>query len=212
VGSPPGRAIRSGLPCVIPDIASDPGLAPWHAQAVERGYGALCSLPLRAGGLIFGALSIYASQVGRLRCRRSGLLNELAGDLAFGINVLRTRKERELADQALRESEQLLRRSQEVGDLGSYYFDARTGTWISSEKLDRIFGIDDSFPKTVDGWMALVHPDEREEVVQHLSNHVLAEHNRFDREYRIVRHDDGQERWVHGSASSSSTPTACRSR
>ncbi|ACV35504.1 multi-sensor signal transduction histidine kinase [Candidatus Accumulibacter phosphatis] len=193
-----GRAIRSGLPCMIPDIVSDPGLAPWHAQAVERGYGALCALPLQAGGLIFGALSIYASALDAFDADEVDLLNELAGDLAFGINVMRTRKERELADQALRESEQLLRRSQEVGDLGSYYFDTRSATWISSEKLDRILGIDDSFPKTVDGWMALVHRDEREEVVQHLSNHVLAEHNRFDREYRIVRHDDGQERWVHG--------------
>lgn len=193
-----GTAIRSGMPCVIQNLASDPRFAPWHARAAERGYGALCSLPLRAAGLIFGALSIYSSAADAFDTQEVVLLSELAGDLAFGINVLRTRNERELADRALRESELLLRRSQEVGDLGSFCLDADSGRWVSSEKLDRIFGIDESFPKTLDGWMALVHPDEREEFRQYLTAHVLAGQQRFDREYRIVRRHDGDERWVHG--------------
>ena len=106
--------------------------------------------------------------------------------------------DRKQAEEALRESEFFLKRSQAVTRLGSYYFDARTGKWISSPALDKIFGIDENFPKDIDGWIALVHPEQKDEMLQYLNQHVLAEHNRFDREYRIIRHDNQQERWMHG--------------
>lgn len=195
---PVGRAIRSGRACTAQDIESDPTMAPWHVAAREHGYAAVCALPLRAGGRTFGAFTVYSADAGAFDSDEIGLLSALASDLAFGISALRTRSEKERAAQALKESEFFLRRSQEVGDLGSYYLDARTGVWIRSERLDHILGIDDSFPKTVDGWRALIHPDDRQETLAYLTEHVLARSNRFDRQYRIVRHNDGEERWVHG--------------
>ncbi len=100
-----GIAIRSGLPCVIQDIASDPRFAPWRADAAERGYAALCALPLRHGDGILGALSIYSSALDAFDTDEVALLSELVDDLGFGITVLRTRIDREQADRALRESE-----------------------------------------------------------------------------------------------------------
>ena len=197
-GGADDTAIRSGQPCVIQDIGSDPRFAPGSVAVGERGYVAVCALPLLAQSRTLGALSIYSVTADAFDRDEVVLLSELAGDLAFGIAVLRVQVERDQADKALRESEFFLRRSQEVGDLGSYYFDARTGTWISSEKLDQIFGIDDSFPKTIAGWTDLVHPEDRKEMLEHLGDHVLAKGNRFDRQYRILRYSDGQERWVHG--------------
>jgi PAS domain S-box-containing protein len=64
--------------------------------------------------------------------------------------------------------------------------------------LDEIFGTDAGFAKDVAGWLRLVHPDQRAEMAAYLSHHVLAEHQAFDREYRIIRHNDGQARWVLG--------------
>ncbi len=106
--------------------------------------------------------------------------------------------ERKKAETALRESEFFLQKSQTVGRVGSYYLDIRTGKWISSPKLDEIFDIDDRFQKGIEGWISLVHPDQRVEMRQYMQDHVLAKHNRFDKEYRIVRHNDQQERWVYG--------------
>ncbi len=191
-------AMRSGQPCVIQDIGSDPRFTPGSVAVGERGYAALCALPLLGQSGTLGALSIYSATAHAFDRDEVVLLSELAGDLAFGIGALRVRVERDQADKALRESEFLLRRSQEVGGLGSYCFDARTGTWISSEKLDQILGIDDSFPKTIAGWIDLVHPEDRKEMLEHLANHVLTKGNRFDRQYRILRYSDGQECWVHG--------------
>ena len=98
----------------------------------------------------------------------------------------------------LRETEFFLNRSQQVASIGSYKFNVETGTWIDSPSLDEIFGIDVDYPKTIEGWLTLIAPDDREMMRDHLLRHVIIEHNRFERDYRIVRHNDGQERWVSG--------------
>ena len=100
---PIGAAIRSGRPCLIQNIASDPRFASWRLEATERGYAAVCALPLTAGDQILGALGIYSSALDAFDADEVALLSELANDLAFGIAVLRTRAERNRAEQALRE-------------------------------------------------------------------------------------------------------------
>jgi light-regulated signal transduction histidine kinase (bacteriophytochrome) len=35
-------------------------------------------------------------------------------------------------------------------------------------------------------------------MIDYVTNDVLAKHNKFDKEYRIIRKSDGQVRWVHG--------------
>ena len=102
------------------------------------------------------------------------------------------------AREALRESESILRRSQTVAQIGSYYFDATSGNWISSPGLDVVLGIDNTYPKNVEGWLELIHPEHMEEMSHHLTQHVLTERKRFDKSYRIIRWQDKQVRWVHG--------------
>ena len=106
--------------------------------------------------------------------------------------------ERKRVEKALRENEYFLTKSQEVGGTGSYYFTVETGTWVSSKKLDEIFGIDEFYTKNIDGWIKLIHYEDADEMSRYLSQYVITEHHRFDKEYRIVRKSDGQERWVHG--------------
>ena len=103
------------------------------------------------------------------------------------------------AETALRENEYLLRKSQEVGGLGSYYLDVNTGKWRSSKKMDDIFGIDDTYPKNVEGWIRMIHPEQRDEMLNYLTTYVIKERNVFEKEYRIVRQNDGKVRWMHGS-------------
>lgn len=108
------------------------------------------------------------------------------------------------ADRAVREwekliaeSEESLRESQIIARLGSYILDIRTGLWKSSEMLDQLFGIDDSYDHSLKGWEALLHPEDREEIVDYLRNEVIAKRKAFDKEFRIIRRNDQAERWVH---------------
>ncbi len=102
---PLGTAIRTERPCLVRHIASDSRFAPWRAEAAQRGYAAVCALPLAASDQIFGALGIYSSAPDSFDAEEIDLLSELASDLAFGIAVLRARIERERAEQKLLESE-----------------------------------------------------------------------------------------------------------
>ena len=101
-------------------------------------------------------------------------------------------------EEGLRHSEARLKESQRVAHIGHYEFDITTGFWTSSEELDAIFGIDDDYPRDPQGWLGLVHPDQRDEMSTYLARHVVGEGQAFNKEYRIERVNDRSVRWVHG--------------
>jgi len=98
----------------------------------------------------------------------------------------------------LRNSESALKQAESIAGLGSYVLDVRTYMWKSSKILDDIFGIDEKFDRSVDGWFRLIHPEDRKMMVEYFKNHVIGQKKPFDKAYRIIRPSDGAERWVHG--------------
>ncbi|PWB69633.1 MAG: hypothetical protein C3F07_19110 [Anaerolineales bacterium] len=106
--------------------------------------------------------------------------------------------ERKQTEEELQARDALLRESQKIARLGHYDLDIAAGIWESSEALDEILGIDNQYLRDVSGWINLVHPTQREEMRKYFVGHVLEGGQPFDREYRIVRANDQQERWVHG--------------
>ncbi|MEK7415531.1 MAG: PAS domain S-box protein [Planctomycetota bacterium] len=98
----------------------------------------------------------------------------------------------------LRTSEALLLQSQRVARIGHYVFTVAIGQWTSSPTLDDIFGITEASVRTFELWQTLLHPAERLEMTAYFRDEVLGRGQPFDREYRIMRHCDGAERWVHG--------------
>ncbi len=197
-GGPAATAMHTGKPCLVQDLDCESGSVTDRDAAARRGFASACALPLAADGRPFGALVVYAATKNAFDPEEVLLLTELANDLAFGVAALRARLAHERINQALQQNEFFLRKSQEVGELGSYLFDARKGLWINSPMLDSIFGIDESYPRTVGGWIALVHPEDRDAMLGYLNDRVLTGLEKFDREYRIVRHADHALRWVHG--------------
>lgn len=86
-----GVAIRSGHTDIIQDIQADPRMTPWRKETVTRGYRSCIALPLRDHAHVMGALSIYAGEANAFGTEEVRLLEELANDLAYGIETLRTR-------------------------------------------------------------------------------------------------------------------------
>jgi two-component system sensor histidine kinase/response regulator len=112
--------------------------------------------------------------------------------------VCRDISRRIAAEEALKESQSHLIQSQRIAAIGHYVLDVVTGRWISSQVLDELFGIDESYPHDTGGWLNLVAAEDRESMAAYLRDHVLDRRQLFDREYRIVRQDNGQIRWLHG--------------
>ncbi len=106
--------------------------------------------------------------------------------------------ERKRAEKELEESRDSLREAQIVGGLGNYVLDIGKGGWTSSALLTELFGIDEAYERNVEGWAALIHPDDREMMTAYLEEEVIGKRKAFDKEYRIVRQADQATRWVHG--------------
>ncbi|MCX6073467.1 MAG: EAL domain-containing protein [Campylobacterales bacterium] len=121
-------------------------------------------------------------------------------DIAGGrfYSFLRDITERKNMEVALQESEQFLKQSQRNAGIGSYSLDMTTMFWKSSDTLDEIFGIDSEYERSLNGWVNLIHPDDREMMSTYMQENIINQHQKFDREYRIIRQNDQTEHWVHG--------------
>ena len=136
---PVGTAIRTGLPCLCRNTQTDPNFALWRAAARRHGYGSVLALPLLADQQCFGALSIYAPEPDAFDAGEQLMLMDLANDLAFGINALRLRAERErLEDEILKSTE---REQERIGrDLHDGLCQLLVGAKFRSVYLQKISG------------------------------------------------------------------------
>ena len=81
--------------------------------------------------------------------------------------------------QAIRESERQLKEAQVVAGLGSYVLNFASGEWTSSAVLDSIFGIDENFERSIQGWTALIHPVDRQKIADFFANDVIGKRDAF---------------------------------
>lgn len=95
---PVGTALRTGQTTVIHDVATDPRMEPWRGAAQDRGYASVAALPLAGRGGVFGVIAIYAAEIDAFDDDEIALLDELAGDLAYGVETLRDRAARVAAE------------------------------------------------------------------------------------------------------------------
>ncbi len=99
---PGGAAIRNGASVYIQDFPTDPRFAPWRENALQCGYRSAISVPLKDDNAnTFGELAIYSAEPNAFTPDEIRLLEGLAGDLAFGITVMRARVERKRAEEAI---------------------------------------------------------------------------------------------------------------
>ncbi len=86
-----GHAIVSGKPKVIQDIQSDPDENPWRENARQFGFASCIALPLLDGGRAFGALVLFDDKKNVFDTDEVHVLEEMSGDLSFGILTLRVK-------------------------------------------------------------------------------------------------------------------------
>ena len=98
---PTGTAIRTGRPQINRNCATNPYYNLWRPEATSRGYASSISLPLSVNKRVIGALAVYASEPDAFDQEELELLTQLAEDVSYGITALRTRLEREQAQQEL---------------------------------------------------------------------------------------------------------------
>jgi PAS domain S-box-containing protein len=142
--------------------------------------------------------------------RKDGVLVPVAIDLwpvrsrsgeVVGVSAIATDlTEQSLAEAALAESVVRLRESESLAHVGGWVWDMATGAVQWSEELHRIHGLDPAgFAGTLDAHLSLVHPYDREPLRAAMDAAVTAPHP-FEMEYRIVRPNNGEVRWLYARA------------
>ncbi|AGY59515.1 sensor histidine kinase [Gloeobacter kilaueensis] len=85
--------------------------------------------------------------------------------------------------------------AQQAAGMGIFEWDLRTGLSVWSEELLALYGVagDPDFQPGVEGWVALLHPDDRERCLQE-AEALNQGDKEYASEFRIIR-PDGQMRW-----------------
>lgn len=196
---PAGTAIRSGESTFIQDFTTDPKAAPWRESALQRGYRSCISLPLKDGKPNpFGVLIIYSTEPDAFTPDEIRLLGELAGDLAFGITVMRARIERKRAEEALQGSDQRLRLVMEASHIGVWDLDLVDHSAFRTLDHDIIFGYAELLPRwTYEMFLEHVLPEDRTMVDRKFA-HAIENQSDWNFECRI-RRNDGDVRWIRAT-------------
>lgn len=90
---PTGRAIHSKQVVIVESVENDPTVELWRDQLIRAGMLSAIGLPLLTETRVLGAMCLYGSEPAPLGAEERQLLEELANDLAFGIQTLRTREQ-----------------------------------------------------------------------------------------------------------------------
>lgn len=169
----------------VPEAAKAVDLPTWRRFGVKSAL----SIPLSAGGKTpFGVISFCAT-AGE-RAWPDPLLERLGATAQIFANALARRR----AEVFLRESEELVELATDAADMWLWALNApKTLFWVNTKTRD-IFGLPPGETIELDRFMALVHPDDRQLVLDTISQASSAQ-GMISCEYRFVR-PDGDVRWM----------------
>ena len=117
------------------------------------------------------------------------------------LTIVRDITERKTAESLLVENEQFLLETQRIASIGTFSINLATDVWTRSKLLDVIFGTNSNDAFNSYSWLSLVHPDHKEIMIKYITEEVLEKKQAFNKEYKIIRANDGEERWLHGNGS-----------
>jgi PAS domain S-box-containing protein len=98
-------AIRDARNIICNNIEHDGRMYPWKEKASAPGFQSSASFPLRLKTKIIGTINYYSSEKNFFNSQEIALFNELAMDLSYALEMIDTEEKRDLAVEALAESE-----------------------------------------------------------------------------------------------------------
>jgi two-component system sensor histidine kinase/response regulator len=105
---PTGTAIRTQQLNICTDIESDERMAPWRDKALAHGFRSTAAFPITVFNKTVGAINIYADKINYFNKLEIELLDELAKDISFALEIIKLEKERKIIEGKNKEQSHLL--------------------------------------------------------------------------------------------------------
>jgi PAS domain S-box-containing protein len=185
-------AYRRGETVVVSDVSSDPRFtADERVSMRRRQIAAFIGATLVKNGRFLAAFGANQVTPREWTPTEIALVRDVAERTWDAV-------ERTRAEVSLREREQRLQLSLDASAAGVWTWDAQTNRLEWDERVHAHYGLRPDGPRNLDTWIAALHEDDRQRVIDRLG-HVLrsADDNDWNETFRIVR-PDGTERWMHG--------------
>ncbi|MFA7268391.1 MAG: EAL domain-containing protein [Sterolibacterium sp.] len=96
--SPTGYAVCEERPFIVDDLFVDPQQTRWRDIASRWGIRTCGAFPLRLEGVVIGAFTVAAGEVGFFGQAEIHLLKEVADDISFALDVIRREEKRSAAE------------------------------------------------------------------------------------------------------------------
>jgi PAS domain S-box-containing protein len=179
-------------PVHVSDVAREPLWRDFYDGALRRQFRACWSTPIvGVDNAVVGTFAIYGRDPRSPGRQALELIASVTQTLALAI-------ERHNSDQALHEREAELARVQQIGQIGGVEIDLRGGirNRPRSPEYLAIHGLPPDSTDSHEDWIRRIYPDDRERTVRKLMSAIEGSGDHYSSQYRIVRPNDGQIRWI----------------
>ena len=175
---PAAVCTHSGEHAFCNDIEHDPTYLPWREAALQRGYRSLAALPLVVDGRVIGVLSLYASEAGFFKGDELALLDQMAMDIGFALEVNRNEEDRKKKEEELLWRTAFFEAQVDSALDGVLVVDAQGKKMLQNKRLNEMFRLpanvyensDDAKQREFVGTLVR-NSDQFEEKIRYLYSH-----------------------------------------
>ncbi len=184
--------MRAGRTLVVCDVSQDSRLSPEEKDAYPRlDVAAYIGVPLLKDGKHVAMVAVHHKTPRHWQPDEIALVEETAERTWAAV-------ERARAEQARHQSEQRLRIALDSARMAAWDWDVGKDAVTWNDQHYRLFGlVPDDQEKSLDYFANLIVPADRERVVGHLTR-AVNNAGAFQSEFRIIRADTGEVRWMCG--------------
>jgi len=96
-------------------------------------------------------------------------------------------------------TQELLETAQKAAGMCPYVTDLQTGLSTNNEGVNQIYGLDSSFPHTLESFKEILHPEDKEWLMTSFQTLIEKREKFSSVEYRMISPLDGKVRWIAAS-------------
>ncbi|HEU4594250.1 MAG TPA: chemotaxis protein CheB [Pyrinomonadaceae bacterium] len=194
-----GLAIPTGSPVLTPDVFKEPRWKNWLHMAEEHDFRGCWSFPIKTSeNKAVGTFAMYFREPREATPQDLTLADVVTQAAAIIISKHVESRERARAEERLRESEERLQFAANVADFGIHDLDLTTGRIYWSPELKAMHGLAPEAEISLETLPELLHPEDRERLEKEMRAALDPKRTgEFEQEFRIVRPDNGETRWLY---------------